>query len=215
MKKFNKQQRVLCEVAILCNQHKLLIQEIEDQVIVFDGGNPKTPPILPPDGLTWRCMPVSNLYVEDKINPDLGLLCPRFNISLSFIWLPHFNALSIIASSGLNRIYAVLEACEKLRKVSFVQGERKRIFTDYGKHVMYTCVENQVSRNNAQVLDHAPFQGKLKRHHWEALMWMMRCPVLCFKMIVDHQVVSHIHHASARMVVPFKTMSVGGLVEKM
>ncbi len=52
-KKFNKQQRVLHEVAIPCNQHKLLIQEIEDEVIVFDEGNPETPPILPPDGLTW------------------------------------------------------------------------------------------------------------------------------------------------------------------
>jgi hypothetical protein len=70
---------------------------------------------------------------------------------------------------------------------------------------MYTCVENQVSKNSPQVLDHAPFQDKLKRHHWEALMWMMRRAELCFKMIADHQVVSHIHHA--RMVVPFKTMS--------
>ncbi len=75
-KKFNKQQRVLCAVAIPCNQHKLLIQELEDEVIVFDGGNPKTPPILPPDGLTWRCMPMSDLYVEGETNPSLGLLYP-------------------------------------------------------------------------------------------------------------------------------------------
>ncbi len=60
-KKFNKQQRVLCEVAIPCNQHKLSIQEVEDEVIVFDGGNSITPPILPPDGLTWRCKPISDL----------------------------------------------------------------------------------------------------------------------------------------------------------
>ncbi len=67
-KKFNKQQRVLYEVAILYNQHKLLFQEIEDEVIVFDGGNPETLPILPPDGLIWRCMPISD-YVEDKTIP--------------------------------------------------------------------------------------------------------------------------------------------------
>jgi hypothetical protein len=84
-KKFNKQQHVLCEVAIPCNQHKLLIQEIEDEVIVFDGGNPETPPILPLDGLTWRCMPISDLYVEDKTNPNFGLLCPWVNNSLPFI----------------------------------------------------------------------------------------------------------------------------------
>ncbi len=70
---------------------------------------------------------------------------------------------------------------------------------------MYTCVGNQVSRNSPLVLDHAPYQDKLKRHNWEALMWMMRCAELCFEMIVDHQVVSHIRHA--RMVVPIKTMS--------
>jgi hypothetical protein len=69
---------------------------------------------------------------------------------------------------------------------------------------MYTCVGNQVSRNSQQVLGHAPFQDKLKRHHWEALMWMMRRAELCFKMIADYQVVSHIHHA--RIVVPFKMM---------
>jgi hypothetical protein len=53
-KKFMEQQRVLREVVVPCNQCKLSIQEIEDDVIVFDGGNPTTPPILPPDGLTWR-----------------------------------------------------------------------------------------------------------------------------------------------------------------
>jgi hypothetical protein len=105
-KKFNKQQCVLCGVAFLCNQHKLSIQEIEDEVIVFDGGNTKTPPILSPDGLTWWCMHISDLYVEDKTKPNLGLLCPWVNNSLLFIWLPRSDALSIIASSGLNRIYA-------------------------------------------------------------------------------------------------------------
>jgi hypothetical protein len=119
-KKFDKQQHVLCEVAIPCNQHKLLIQEIENEVIVFNGSNPKTPPILPPDGLTWWCMPISDLNIEDKTNPNLGLLCPQVNNSLPFIWLPRSNALSIIASSGLNRIYAALEAYEKLKKVPLV-----------------------------------------------------------------------------------------------
>ncbi len=136
-----KQQRVLCEVVIPCNQYKLSIQEIEDDIIVFDGGNPTTPPILPPDRLTWRSIPISKLYVEDETNPNVGLSCPRINNSLPFIRLPRISALSIIQSSGLKRIYNTLEACEKMRKVSLVSlvcGKRKRIFTDYGKRVMYT-----------------------------------------------------------------------------
>jgi hypothetical protein len=137
-KKFNKQQCVLCEVAIPCSQHKLLIQEVEDEVIVFDRPNPETPPILPPDRLTWRCKPISDLYVEDKTNPNLGLSSLRINNSLPFIWLTHSDVLSMIASSSLNRIYAALESCEKLRKIPLVQGEQKHIFTDYGKRA--SCI---------------------------------------------------------------------------
>jgi hypothetical protein len=93
-KKFNNQQCVLCEVAIPCSQHKLLIRKIEDEVIVCDGGNANTLRILPPDGLTWWCKPISDLYVEDKTNPNLGLSCPWVNDPLPFIWLPHSDALS-------------------------------------------------------------------------------------------------------------------------
>jgi hypothetical protein len=133
-----KQQCVLCEVVIPCNQYKLSIQEIEDDIIVFDGGNSTTPPILPPDELTWLSIPISKLYVDDETIPNVGLSCPRINNSLPFIRLPRISALSIIQSSGLKRIYNALEACEKMRKVSLVCGERKRIFSDYGKRVMYT-----------------------------------------------------------------------------
>jgi hypothetical protein len=204
-KMFNKQQRVLCEDAFPCNQHMLSIHKIEDEVIVFDGGNPETPPTLPPDRLTWRCMPISDLYVEDKTNPNLGLSCHRVNNSLPFIWLPRSDALSMILSSGLNRIIAELEVCEKLKKVPLVRGEQKRTLIDYDKRVVYTCVGNQVLRNSLQVLDHACFQDKLKRHYCEALMWMMRRAELCFKMIAGHQVVNHICHAM--MVVPLQNMS--------
>jgi hypothetical protein len=169
-KKFMKQQRFLCEVVIPCNQYNLSIQEIEDDIIVFDGGNSTTPPILPPDGLTWWCIPISKLYVDDETNSNVGLQCPRINNSLPFIQLPRISALSIIQSSGLKRIYNALEACEKMRKVSLVHCKRKRIFTDYGKCVMYTCVGNQVSRNSPQVLDQAPFMDKVKSHHLDALM---------------------------------------------
>jgi hypothetical protein len=94
---------------------------------------------LPPDGVTWHCIPISDLYVEDKINPDCGLLCPWLNNPLPFIQLPRTQALSIIGLCGLNKIYPEFEACEKFRKVSLVQSDQKRIFTNYGKPVIYLC----------------------------------------------------------------------------
>jgi hypothetical protein len=46
---------------------------------------------------------------------------------------------------------------------------------------------------------------KVKSHHLDALMWMMRRAELCFEQIPDHQVISHVCHA--RSLVPFKAMS--------
>ncbi len=118
-------------------------------------------PKLHPSSLLTDSLGGACLYLiymlKTETNPNLVLLCPWVNNSLPFIWLPCSDALSIIASSGLNRIYAALEACEKLRKVPLVWGEWKHIFTNYGKRVMYTCVGNQVLRNSPQVLEHAPF----------------------------------------------------------
>jgi hypothetical protein len=38
--------------------------------------------------------------------------------------------------------------------------------------------------------------------HWRSLVWMMKCAERSFRMIADHSVVSHLHHA--KRVVRFK-----------
>jgi hypothetical protein len=72
---------------------------------------------------------------------------------------------------------------------------------------MYACVRPQASRNSQKVLNYPPFMvmEKLPSHHWDSLVWQMRCAERCFRMIADHQVISHPHHV--RSVIPFKTMS--------
>ena len=94
----------------------------------------------------------------------------------------------------------VLMSCEKLQKHSLVCSDRKQIFADYGKPVMYTCAGVLVSRNSCQILDEVPFMEKLPMHDWKAVMWLMRCAEYCFESIADHQVISHTQHA--RKIVP-------------
>ena len=77
-KKFKKQQRLLQENIVPTNlSFKLLsTQEIDEEIIVFDGGNKDNPPLRPPDGLIWRCISITNdrhIYVDDETNPALGL----------------------------------------------------------------------------------------------------------------------------------------------
>jgi len=103
-------------------------KEVEDEVIAFDGGNTDTPPILPPDGLTWHSIQVSTLHIHDVINPHFGLSITRSNNCHPFIRLPRGISLNILGKAGHQLIYSALEACEKLRKASLVRSDKKRIF---------------------------------------------------------------------------------------
>ena len=48
-------------------QVKLSINEIDSEIIVFDGGNESTPPIRPPDDIRWRSIPIRHLHIEDEL----------------------------------------------------------------------------------------------------------------------------------------------------
>ncbi len=53
-KKQRKIEEILHEVIVPPNQFKLTPQEIDAEIIVFDGGDSTTLPIKPPDGILWR-----------------------------------------------------------------------------------------------------------------------------------------------------------------
>jgi hypothetical protein len=109
---------------------------------------------------------------------------------------------------SLKEILGALEECEKLKKTSVRRSDNKRIFTDYGMSVMYTCAGVQASRNSPEVLDCNPFLEQLPQCHWTVLMKLMRHAEYCYESYADNDVISHMFHA--KQVVPFKTMSMPG-----
>ena len=204
-KKQEKQQRKLLEIVLPSDFHPTVsILDINEEIIVFDGGNSDCPPITPPKGVRWRRLHVSDLFMQDDLREDIGLTFPRMNGCLPFIRLPRATSLSIIGRCGLEKIYAALKACETLR-TPLRRSDKKRVFTDSGKSPSYACVGPQVSRNSQEVLDYPAFMNKLPLHHWRALLWLMRRAEEAYKDIADHQVLSHIHHA--KNAVPFKTFA--------
>ena len=192
--------RCLCNVICHCSKP---VPETRP-VIVFDGSNDYTQPILPPDGLTWRSIKVSTLHIHNVINHHFGLTITHSNNCHPFICLPRGISLKILGKAGHHLIYS-LEACERLRKASLVRSDKKQISGDYGKPVKYTCAGVQVDRRSQQVLDNAPYMEKLPKHHRKCLMKIMRHAEQFFQLIGDHQVISHIENT--KTVVPFKTMS--------
>ena len=113
-------------------------------------------------------------------------------------------ALRIIGHCDLKKINNALQALEKLCRVYLLRSDKKRIFGDYGKRIMYTCAGVHVSRNSPDVFDYAPYMAQLPKHHLDALMWIMHRAEMYFEKISDHQVVSHIHHAKKAL--NYKTM---------
>jgi len=158
-KKQEKQQRILHEIVLPTNFYPTVsIDDIKQQIIVFDGGNSDCPPITPPNGVRWRRLHVSDLFIHDDVRDDVGLTFPRTNGCLPFIRLPRATSLSIIGRCGLDKIHAALTACENLR-TPLRRSDKKCVFTDFGKTPRYACVGPQVSTTTDPQQASAKFFG--------------------------------------------------------
>ncbi len=104
-KKLKKQERVLREVAVSMTQLKITTSKINNEVIVFDGGNSNTPPMRSPNGIQWRSISVRELCTKDKTRGDKGLTFPRIEGTSSFIRMPCAMSLDIIGECELPKIY--------------------------------------------------------------------------------------------------------------
>jgi hypothetical protein len=180
-------------------------QEIDAEIVVFDGGNSTTLPIKPPDGVLWRSISVHQLHVDDETQPTLGLTYPKIQGVHPIIQMPRQMSLDIIAEVGLEKITNSLTACEKLQRTALGRGDAKRVFTDYGKHLSYACVGPQPSRNSKTVSTQPPFMDALSDSHWRSSVWMMKRAKKNFRAIADHAVLSHL--ALAKKVVSLKTFT--------
>ena len=133
-----KQQNLLTEVIVppAIKQNLLSESDIDNEIVVVDGGDNGNPSIRPPDGLKWHCLSVfggNHLYVADGTDPCRGLTFARDDSSLPFVRLPWQQSLAIIDSISMRDIVCGLEECEKLKKTAVKRSDGKRIFGDYGK----------------------------------------------------------------------------------
>jgi hypothetical protein len=178
-------------------------------VLTFDGGDCNSLPIQPPDGSNWCRISVledNRVIPMDETNPHLGLTIGPILNCHAFIHMPHYQSLHILGKCGMTHIMNALLACETLKKKSLLRSNGKNISGDYGKEIMYTCAGVQVSWNNWQVLEAAPFMDKFPLCHWRGVMKMMQCAEYAFEAISNHQVISNVHHA--KQLVRFKTMKI-------
>jgi hypothetical protein len=80
-KKFCKQLKLLTQVIVprTIKQHLLSESDIENKVVVVDGGDDGNPLIRTPDGVSWCCLSViggNHLHVQDETNPCRGHVSP-------------------------------------------------------------------------------------------------------------------------------------------
>ena len=83
-----KQEAMLREMIVPTTQYKFSRTEIDNDIIVIDGGTHPGPPILPPKGIKWRSISIQDLHIEDETNGTIGLSYPKMNGISPFIRLP-------------------------------------------------------------------------------------------------------------------------------
>ncbi len=175
MKKLLKQKQLLTEIIVpeCIEQNILAKSQINNEIVVVDGGDDGNLSIVPTDGVIWHSLSVrvgNHLHVQDESNPSRGLTFPRVDGALPFIRIPQKNSLAITRKITMKDIVAALEECERLKKTPLIRSDRKRIFGDYGRPVMYTSAGVQVSRNSPEVLNCKAFLQNLPTWHWTILM---------------------------------------------
>ncbi len=135
MKKLKKQQRLLQEVVAPPDQLKLSTKEIDNNIIMFDGGNSHCPPIRLPKRIEWCSHHMSELHIQDETSGHIGLTFPRIDGALPIICLPHNIALDIIGQCGLSKIYNALNTCKKLQRLPLACSNKMHVFIDYSNRV--------------------------------------------------------------------------------
>jgi hypothetical protein len=170
MSKSKKQQKLLTEVTVLeyIKENLLTIEDVENNVLVYDGGDCNSLPIQPPNGFNWCRISVleDNCVIPmDETNPHRGLTIGPILNCHAFIRMPRYQSLHIHGKCGMTHISNALLACETLKKKSLLRSNGKKFFDDYGKEIMYTCAGVQVSQKSRQVLEAAPFMDKLPLCH--------------------------------------------------
>jgi hypothetical protein len=123
--KMLKQEQLLTEVIVpeAIQQNLLTTSDINNDIVVIDGGDDGNPPIRPLDGVIWRCLAVrggKHLHVQDETDPSRGLTFTRIDGALPFIRMPRQQSLAIMRQTMMNDIVAALEECEKLKKTSLI-----------------------------------------------------------------------------------------------
>ena len=157
MNKSKKQQKLLTEVTVpeYIKENLLTIEDVENNVLVFDGGDCNSLPIQTPDAFNWchiSVLEVNHVIPMDETNPHRGLTIGPILNCHAFIHMPHYQSLHILGKCGMTHIMNALLACETLKKKSLLRSNGKNFFGDYGKDIMYTCAGVQVSWNSRQVL---------------------------------------------------------------
>jgi hypothetical protein len=98
--KLNKQHSVLTVASVPQSvlTNLLSTHEIENKIIVFDGGVIDNSPIKPPNGVVWQSIPIcvgKHVHICDEVDSNRGLTFQHVDNVLPFIRLPRAISLNL------------------------------------------------------------------------------------------------------------------------
>jgi hypothetical protein len=161
--------------------HAWNMKSIVEHTMVFDGGNPQNPPLLPPSTRyklkhPWLCLRISrgDLYIPDTVNPLRGLIykMPTGQIP-PFLRIPRYVALDITGMSSISnssQFCSCLQSAYLAQKASVVRSAKKIMFSDAKNCILGT----QPNRAQPGVRSKTYNYESMPRSHWNHIIDVMK-----------------------------------------
>ena len=181
-------------------QEKLSVSPtmLRDNVFVLDGGNEGNPRIVPPPGVKWTSLRISDrdLWVMDSKDSSQGVEYRKDNSSMpAFIKVPREEALSftdMLNNTKKETFCSALRSGLKSQKKSQCpRGKQRIVFTD--QDMKYAgAIGAQVRRSSVGVRDATYHKKHMPPEQWDSIAKYVRKAEYFFSKYVDTEGVQHV-----------------------
>jgi len=181
-------------------QEKLSVSPtmLRDNVFVLDGGNEGNPRIVPPPGVKWTSLRISDrdLWVMDSKDSSQGVEYRKDNSSMpAFIKVPREEALSFTDMRNNTKketfCSALRSGLKSQKKSQCPRGKRRIVFTD--QDMKYAgAIGAQVRRSSVGVRDATYHKKHMPPEQWDSIAEYVRKAEYFFSKYVDTEGVQHV-----------------------
>ena len=170
-------------------------ENITKHIVVYDGGDKVSPPLVSPVNINWKSYRISSgdLWIQDTTNPNLGLQYGSLNDTSIVIRLPRSHSLEI--SKDSRDLCNAIRCCVKAQRKSVKCGSKLEVFAHTTTNE-YMCVGTQACQAEKGLnCGYHRIKKGFTNEHWDILFKTLKKGEHAFDAYSPTDVICHVHEA--------------------